>query len=94
MLVRPFILRTQGVQNLTLAQMSLPAAFEWPKPDFRREFLRAQINSAGQVDIYPNQGSAVLSGAAWSHGFVDIMPNQIIEPGQMVRYLPYAGLLS
>ena len=94
MLVRPFILKTQGCRDILPAALITPAAFDWPRPDARREFLRARINADGQAEIYRDQGSAVLSGAAWAQGLVDVLPNQVIQKGQLIRYLPYAELLG
>lgn len=66
------------------------AAFDWPKPDKRREFLRARINADGQAELYPHQGSGVLMSAAWADGLVDLAPMQTVTWGQMVTFVPWA----
>lgn len=73
--------------------ISLPAAFHWPKPDKRREFLRARLNEAGELELHPHQGSGVLSSAAWSDGLIDLPPQTPVEPGDRLRWLPWSELL-
>src|SRR5574343_537842 len=51
MVVRPFLLRLQGMTRIMPKVLSLPSASAWTKPDSARlEFLRASINDAGAVD--------------------------------------------
>jgi molybdopterin molybdotransferase len=72
----------------------MPAHFEWPKPDRRREFLRGRINSAGGIDLFPNQSSAVLTSTVWGDGLIDNPSGQAIARNDSVRFLPFAGLLQ
>ena len=72
----------------------LRADFSWPRPDRRREFLRARLNGQGGVELFPNQSSGVLTSAVWADGLVDNPAGATIEQGQMVRFLSFADLLS
>lgn len=72
----------------------LRAAFDWPKPDKRREFMRARLNAAGELELFPNQSSGVLTSAVWADGFVDNPPGQAIARGDTVRFLPLSELLQ
>jgi molybdopterin molybdotransferase len=72
----------------------LRADFDLPKPDRRREFLRARINNDGGLGLFPNQNSALLTSVAWADGLIDNPPGQTIRAGDIVRYLPFAELLS
>lgn len=92
--VRPFVLRLQGVANVQPLTIPLSAAFDWPRPDRRREFLRARLNSAGGLELFGNQGSAVLTSTVWSDGLVDNPPSGVIRRGDTVRFLPFAGLIG
>ncbi|MBN9463539.1 MAG: molybdopterin molybdotransferase MoeA [Burkholderiales bacterium] len=94
MLARPFVLRLQGVNDVAPRVLPLRADFDWPRPDRRREFLRARINTEGGLDLFPNQGSAVLTSTVWADGLIDNPPQQPIAPGQVVRFLPFANLLA
>ncbi|MCX7142184.1 MAG: molybdopterin molybdotransferase MoeA [Proteobacteria bacterium] len=90
--VRPFILRCQGVARTTPLCYPLRADFDGPKPDSRREFLRAKLNAAGGLDLFTNQSSAVLSSAVWGDGFIDNPARQPIRRGDMVKFLPFSEL--
>ena len=90
--VRPFLLRTQGVAEVAPRALGLRSDFDWPRPDARREFLRARRNSAGGLDLYPTQDSAVLTSTAWADGLVDNPANQAIAKGDTVRFLPFSEL--
>ena len=91
--VRPFLLRLQGVTG-GVAPKAIPlrADFEWTKPDRRNEFLRARINDAGGLDLFPNQGSGVLTSTVWADGLIDNPPGQAIAKGDIVRFIPFAAL--
>ena len=92
-LVRPFILRMQGVAQVEPTACSVRADFDWAKPDARREFLRVKSNAEGGLDLFANQSSGVLTSAAWADGLVDNPPKQAIRRGDMVRFLPFSELL-
>jgi molybdopterin molybdotransferase len=91
--VRPFILKRQGVMDVAPAMLEMRADFDWPKPDRRREFLRVRTNTAGGLDLYPNQSSGVLTSTVWGDGMVDNPPSQAIARGDRVRFMPFAGLV-
>ena len=94
MLVRPFILRLQGVDKVVPKTLPLTADFTWSRPDSRLEFLRARINDAGRVELYPNQGSAVVTSLCWSDGLVLNPPGCAVQPGDTVRFIPFSELLA
>jgi molybdopterin molybdotransferase len=94
LLVRPFLLRLQGVADVLPAAIELRADFEWPKPDPRREFLRARRNGSGGLDLFPNQSSGVLTSTVWGDGLVDNPPGRAIRAGAAVRFLPFSELLD
>jgi molybdopterin molybdotransferase len=91
--VRPFLLRLQGVQDVAPKRYAMRADFTWQKPDRRNEFLRARLNAQGGLDLYPNQGSGVLTSTVWGDGLIDNPPGQAIAPGDTVNFLPFSDLL-
>lgn len=94
--VRPLILRLQGVRGDTAVapkSFAMRADFVLPKGDRRNEFLRAKINTNGGLDLFPNQGSGVLTSTVWGDGLIDNPPGQRIAYGDMVRFLPFNELL-
>ena len=94
LLVRPFILKLQGVSG-SLAPRSFPmrADFDWVRPDRRNEFLRVRTNDAGNLELFPNQGSGVLTSTVWGDGLVDNPPGCAIAAGDIVRFIPFSALL-
>ena len=93
--VRPVLLALQGVAATDAARLpALPlrAAFDWPRPDRRREFVRARVDADGAVALFPNQSSGVLTSAVWADGLVDIAAGQAIARGDTVRFIPLAAL--
>jgi molybdopterin molybdotransferase len=94
LLVRPFLLKLQGVRTLAPESIAVRADFTWPRADRRREFLRARRNASGGLDLFPNQSSGVLTSAVWGDGLVDNPPGQTIASGDMVRFISFAELVA
>jgi molybdopterin molybdotransferase len=94
MLVRPLLLKMQGVREVIPRAYLLRADFDFLRPDARREFLRARSNADGGVDLFPNQTSGILSSAVWGDGLVDKPAQQVIHRGDRVRFLPFSALLN
>ncbi|MBX9715032.1 MAG: molybdopterin molybdenumtransferase MoeA, partial [Burkholderiaceae bacterium] len=94
LVVRPVLLHLQGVVDWQPRALPMRADFDWPRADKRREFLRARRNEAGGLDLFGNQSSGVLTSAVWGDGLVDNPAGQVIRPGDAVRFLSFADLLS
>lgn len=92
-LVRPFLLRLQGVHAVAPHASLARADFACPHPDQRREFLRVRRNASGGLDLFPNQSSGVLTSMLWGDGLVDKAAGQPIAFGDTVRFLPFSELL-
>jgi molybdopterin molybdotransferase len=93
LLVRPFILKSQGVQAVTPSSIRLRADFDMPQADARREFLRARRTQTGGLELFPNQSSGVLTSAVWADGLIDNPAGSAIRRGQEVSFLPFSELL-
>ena len=94
LLVRPFLLKLQGVSQVAANSIAVPAHFTWSRADKRREFLRVRRNAAGGLDLFPNQSSGVLTSAVWGDGVVDNPPGRTVAPGDVVQFIPFAEWLS
>jgi molybdopterin molybdotransferase len=95
---RPYLMRMQGVKNICITPIWLEADFEWPKANFRREFARARITvPEGEqktvVQVYPKQGSGVLTSTVWAEGFVVIPEDQTVAKGDRVKFYPFAEMV-
>jgi molybdopterin molybdotransferase len=94
LLVRPFLLRLQGVADVAPVATTLRADFDWLRADKRQEFLRVRRNTQGGLDLFPNQSSGVLTSAVWGDGLVDNPIGQTIHKGDLVRFLSFAEMLA
>lgn len=69
----------------------MPANFSKNKKLGRSELLRARVRD-GKVEVFSSEGSGRVTGLAWSDGLVDLDESaQQIEPGTIVRYIPYSS---
>ena len=94
--VRPFLLKMQGLSDVLPASYPVTAGFEWTRPGIRREFLRAQVrneNGEAIAEIYPHQGSGVLSSTCWADGLVVIPEETTVARGDRVQFMPFGELL-
>ena len=94
LLVRPFLLKLQGMREIAFKSIALPAHFTLGKSDKRREFLRARRNADGGLDLFANQSSGVLTSAVWGDGVVDNPAGTTIAYGDLVRFIPFSELLA
>ena len=92
--VRPVLLRLQGARQLAVRRYALRADFAWPRPDRRQEYLRVRVNEQGGLELFANQGSAVLTSTVWGDGLVENPPGRAIAPGDTVQFIPFAELGS
>jgi len=95
---RPFLLKRMGASQVLYRAYPVRAAFDWKKPGGRREFLRGHVvnglDGSGEVRLYPNQSSGVLTSAVWADGLVDIEIGQTVIRGEWVRFIPFSELLD
>lgn len=89
--VRPFLNARMGMLPASLPVRRVVAASDWNRPDpKRREFLRARIDADGRAELYPNQGSGVLTSCVWADGFVDTPAGKGFHAGESVDFIPFA----
>ena len=95
---RPFLLKRMGANQVLYRAYPVRAAFDWNVPGGRREFLRGHmvsgVDGVGEVRIYPNQSSGVLTSAVWGDGFVDIDIGQTVIRGEWVRFIPFSEVVE
>lgn len=98
LMARPFLLKRMGAKDTGLRYMTAEAAFNWPRPDKRREFLRVKLerDTSGKdtLQLWPNQGSGVMSSLAWADGLVDLPADTTIQAGDPLRYLSIQELMN
>jgi len=95
--VRPFILARMGVVNPQPGSYLVKAGFDWPKPVSRREYVRVKvgIDERGQAvaNLFPRQGSDVLTSTVWATGLMEIVEGETYRRGDSLRYIPFAEVL-
>ena len=94
LLVRPFLLRLQGVTDVAMKSVAMRADFDWLRADKRQEFLRVRRNDHGGLDLFANQSSGVLTSAVWGDGLVDTPAGRPIVYGDLVQFVPFSELLA
>ena len=93
LLARPYLLRRQGVREVTPLQFQVPAGFVWPKAGNRREYLRGRLEQ-GRAIVYRNQSSGVLRSAAWAEGLVEVLEERTLVEGDWVNFIPLSEVLG
>jgi molybdopterin molybdotransferase len=90
MVVRPWLLRRQGVAAPPPLALPARAGFEVRRAGTRQEFLRVQAEIEGGelvAAVHPNQSSGVLSSVSWANALAIIPPGATIAPGDRVEIL-------
>lgn len=93
--VRPYVLRMQGVVDVEPRSFPAAADFNWaggPREEYLRARLRAGRDGAPRAEIYQDQGSGVLTSAAWAEALVRIPAGRSVARGDLVQFLPFSDL--
>lgn len=85
----PYIRASQGLAQFMPQPFKVRAAFDWSRPDARREFLRVRRNAQGEAELFSHQGSGVLTSCAWADGLINNPPGQAFKSGDWVEFLPF-----
>ena len=91
---RALILKMQGADDYNIQRVSVIADFDWPVIK-RQEYLRVRLVEKDRqtvAQLYPHQGSGILSSASWADGLIEVSIGQQIKQGDKVSYLPFEGL--
>lgn len=95
--LRPFLLRAQGMTQVLPTPVQVPAGFEWPHPNQRRQYLRARLDSDAhgqlRVIVHPQQSSAMLSAACWADGLAIVEREQRVVRDDPVAFLSFTEFL-
>ncbi|MCC5810927.1 MAG: molybdopterin molybdotransferase MoeA [Ectothiorhodospiraceae bacterium] len=92
---RPVVLRLQGVREPRPQYLPVRAAFALDA-DKRARYLRARLNTLGdtlQAELFPHQGSGVMSSTTWANGLVLVPAGAPVREGATLQALMYNELL-
>lgn len=84
-LARDFLWLLQGAEAQPLLQLKGKATFSTQKSIARTEFLRARFNQ-GDIEVFKNQSSGVLSSSSWSDGFACVPAGKMISEGDEIDF--------
>jgi molybdopterin molybdotransferase len=87
LLVRPALLRWQGVAAVGLPAFPGVLAEPLANLGFRRHFMRVAMDASGKVHSAGAQASHALSSLAAANGLVDVPPESTLPAGSNVRVL-------
>jgi len=95
--VRPFLFRAQGMDQVLSVPLHLPAGFDWQQRNRRRQYLRARLvpDAEGHLCVvpHPQQSSAMLTAACWADGLAVVECEAKVHKHDRVMYLPFAELM-
>ena len=95
--VVPFLRQRMGIKAVMPRYQLAVSGFDWQVDAKRREFLRVRQESGESSQpllvLWPNQGSAVVSGLVWADGLVDLDPGTRVKAGDAVRYVTLSELM-
>ncbi len=96
--VRPTVQALAGSAQQPLIPMPVRAAFSYKKKLARREYVRVNLRKAADGVLeavkFPREGAGLLSSLVDTDGLVELGEEiTLVEPGQTVGFLSYAGLL-
>ena len=94
LIARAFLLTLSHQKNAIPNGQVYTANFSWEANQKRQEYLRAQINQEGHIDIHPKQNSGVLSSTTWANGLVVVSPQNNIQQGDSVNFIPFNDFFS
>ncbi len=90
MIVRPWLLRSQGAEPADPLALPATARFEISRAGSRLEYMRARVSvEQGELcaHLHPNQSSGVLSSVSWANALAVIPPGVTVSDGDRVEVL-------
>lgn len=89
-LARDFLHQVQGTESTPLFSAKGKATFSTKKAIARTEFFRARFNQ-GDIEIFNNQSSGVLSSSSWSDGFACVPAGMQVKEGDKLEFIGFAA---
>ena len=93
LLIKPFLIKMSGGDNLEPLEIKLPSAFEHNKRIGRAEYLRAKIVNDGKdtmIKLHGRKGAGVISSLTGADGIVEIpMELKRVSIGDLLRFFPF-----
>ena len=91
----PFIKKMQGNSNYESKILKVKTNFDCKRAKPRREYARVRIDHSTETplaNLFPKQGSDVMSSVVWADGIVEIPENTTFETGTILNYFSMSEL--
>ena len=85
----PFIKKMQGNSNYESKILKVKTNFDCKRAKPRREYARVRIDYSTEIplaNLFPKQGSDVMSSVVWADGIIEIPENTTFEAGTILNY--------
>ncbi|RVU82767.1 molybdopterin molybdenumtransferase MoeA [Leucothrix sargassi] len=95
---RPYIRAMQGLGFEPVKGIKVAANFDISFEARRQEYLRVKLVHDDQgeaaLELYPHQGSGVLTSASWATGLAVLKQGDTITAGEKIEYVPFSFLYN
>ena len=91
----PFIKKMQGKSNYESKILKVKTNFDCKRAKPRREYARVRIDHSTETplaNLFPKQGSDVMSSVVWADGIIEIPENTTFETGTILNYYSMSEL--
>ena len=91
----PFIKKMQGNSNYESKILKVKTNFDCKHAKPRREYARVRIDHSTETplaNLFPKQGSDVMSSVVWADGIIEIPENTTFETGTILNYYSMSEL--
>ena len=93
----PFIKKMQGNNQFASKKYKVKTNFNCNRAKPRREYARVRIDYSHETpsaNLYPKQGSDVMSSVVWADGIIEIPENTTFDSGTILDYYPLSELIQ
>ena len=91
----PFIKKMQGNSNYESKILKVKTNFDCKRAKPRREYARVRIDHSTETplaNLFPKQGSDVMSSVVWADGIIEIPENTTFDTGTILSYYSMSEL--
>ena len=91
----PFIKKMQGNSQHQINAIKVQANFDCKRARPRREYARVRLDystGSAQANLFPKQGSDVMSSIVWADGIIEIPEDRTFTAGELLNYYPLSEL--
>ena len=91
----PFIKKMQGNGDYESKILKVKTNFDCKRAKPRREYARVRIDHSTETplaNLFPKQGSDVMSSVVWADGIIEIPENTTFETGTILNYYSMSEL--